>query len=112
MANILILAHLTCALDHKINKEAIQLLSEKYDWVYYGGKHFESCWTSFFQSYFLPEKFGYDKRRAHLASLIVSGQLMREEELKELEVPPYNKDTIEEDIEFISKKLSLTNQEF
>ena len=91
--------------------EAIKFLSERFGWVYYGGKHYESRWTKFFQSYYLPTKFGYDKRRAHLASLIVSGQLTREKALKELEAPPYDPSTIDSDIEFISKKLGLKPSE-
>lgn len=87
--------------------QAIEFLSKRFGWVYYGGKHYESRWTKFFQSYYLPKKFGYDKRRAHLASLIVSGQLSRESALKELENPPYDPETIEADFEFISKKLGL-----
>lgn len=87
--------------------EAIKFLSERFGWIYYGGKHYESRWTKFFQSYYLPKKFGYDKRRAHLSSLIVSGQLTREDALEQLEVPPYDETVIVQDIEFISKKLGL-----
>jgi N-acetyl sugar amidotransferase len=93
-------------------EEAIKLLSERFNWVYYGGKHFESRWTKFFQSYYLPVKFGYDKRRAHLSSLIVSGQITREEALKEIESLPYDEGTIEDDIKFVAKKLELSVDEF
>lgn len=92
--------------------EAIKFLSDRFGWVYYGGKHYESRWTHFFQSYYLPVKFGYDKRRAHLASLVLSGQQTREEALKELETPPYNEASISRDIEFIAKKLETTTEEF
>src|SRR5690606_34064421 len=60
-------------------KEAMKILEKEYQWKYYGGKHFESRFTKFFQSYYLPVKFGYDKRRAHLSSLIVSGEMTRDE---------------------------------
>lgn len=93
-------------------EEAMELLAEKYCWVYYGGKHFESRWTRFFQSYYLPKKFGYDKRRAHLSSLIVSGQLTRDEALAEMQQLPYDEDTIDEDMEFVAKKLRLSIEEF
>lgn len=95
------------------NKEAaIAFLSRRFDWVYYGGKHFESRWTRFFQSYYLPVKFGYDKRRAHLASLVVSGQMSRQAALAELESPPYDPVSIREDLEFVSKKLELSVADF
>lgn len=93
-------------MDYDKNK-AIQFLQEHYDWVYYGGKHHESKWTKFFQSHYLPFKFGYDKRKAHLSSLIVSGQMTREAALKELEQPLYDEQELEEDKRFIAKKLGL-----
>lgn len=92
--------------------EAIEFLSDRFDWVYYGGKHYESRWTRFFQSYYLPVKFGYDKRRAHLASLIVSGQMGREEALQELEKPSFNDNEIDDEIQYVAKKLGLTVDEF
>ena len=90
---------------------AMDLLTEKYGWVYYGGKHYESRWTKFFQSYFLPRRFGYDKRRAHLASLVVAGEISREVALEELKVPPYDPVTIEADIEFVTRKLGISRGE-
>lgn len=68
--------------------EAIKELEEKFGWKPYGEKHCESVFTWWFQNYYLFEKFGIDKRKAHLSSLIVSGQLTREEALKELEKNP------------------------
>lgn len=67
--------------------EAIQLLSEKYGYKPYGEKHGESIFTKWFQSYYLPNKFGYDKRRPHLSSEINSGQTTREQALEELKKP-------------------------
>lgn len=93
-------------------EKAIAFLSERFGWTYYGGKHFESRWTRFFQSYYLPVKFGYDKRRAHLASLVVSGQMTREAALAELKSPPYDPASLREDMEYVSKKLELTVPEF
>lgn len=87
--------------------EAISILEKKLDWRYYGGKHYESRFTKFFQGYYLPHKFGYDKRKAHLSSLIVSGQLSREMALKELSKDPYPLSELKEDKAFISKKLGL-----
>ncbi len=91
--------------------EAMAYLSENLGWEYYGGKHFESRWTKYFQAYFLPKKFGYDKRRAHLSSLIVSGQMSREDALDELRRPPFKEDDIQEDERYIAKKLGLSLSE-
>jgi hypothetical protein len=92
--------------------EAIDLLKERYGWRYYGGKHYESRYTKFFQGYYLPRKFGYDKRRAHLASLVASGQMRRVEALVELSGSPYPLEQLEEDRTFVLKKLRITEEEF
>ncbi|MCB0484999.1 MAG: N-acetyl sugar amidotransferase [Cyclobacteriaceae bacterium] len=93
-------------------QEAMSLLQKDYGWRYYGGKHYESRFTKFFQSYYLPTRFGYDKRRAHLSSLIVSGQLSREAALHELEKPLYDPKELDEDKAYIQKKLDLSPEEF
>jgi len=64
---------------------AIRKIQDELDWRNYGGKHYESVWTRFYQGYYLPAKFGYDKRRAHLSTLVASGQMTREEALQEME---------------------------
>lgn len=91
--------------------DAISFLEKKFDWRYYGGKHYESRWTRFFQAYYLPEKFGYDKRKAHLSSLIVAGQMSREEALSELERPLYSGNELAEDKAFVAKKLGIDLQQ-
>ena len=93
-------------MDYK-KSEAIEFLQKNYGWQYYGGKHLESVWTKFFQTYYLPVKFGYDKRRAHLSSLIISGQISRDKAIEALKSPPYNKLEIKEDLEYVSKKLGI-----
>ena len=95
------------------NKEkAMGILQNEFGWRYYGGKHFESRFTKFFQAHYLPEKFGYDKRRAHLSSLIVSGQLGRDTALIDMENDIYPDGKLREEREFIIKKLGLTEEEF
>ena len=82
------------------------------DWRDYGGKHYESVWTRFYQGYILPQKFGIDKRKAHLSNLIFSGQLTKEdafEEARRAYLPP---DLLEEDKEFVIKKFGLTETSF
>lgn len=95
------------------NKEdAKQLLINQYGWKDYGSKHCESFYTKFYQTYILPEKFGFDKRRSQLSSLIVSGRITREEALKELENSPYDKGTIEFDIEYFCDKMGISREEY
>lgn len=93
-------------------EEAIRILEKDYGWRYYGGKHYESRWTRFFQAYYLPYKFGYDKRKAHLSSLVVSGQMTRAEALEALKAPLYDPKLLAEDKIFIAKKLGLSLTEF
>lgn len=97
--------------DYRKN-EAKQLLIDKYGWRDYGGKHYESRFTKFFQSYYLPTKFGYDKRRAHLASLVVSGEITRAVALEELAKPPFEKEEARQDRLFVAKKLGVSEIEF
>lgn len=92
--------------------EAMKILETELGWRYYGGKHYESIYTRFYQGYILPLKFGYDKRRSHLSSLICSGELSRQTALLELEKPSYSPAMQEDDREYVVKKLGLTNAEF
>lgn len=98
-------------IDYDKNK-AIDFLIDNYGWRYYGGKHHESKWTKFFQAYFLPQKFGFDKRRAHLSSLIVAGQMARVDALTELQAPLYDLTELQQDKTYIAKKLGITLQAF
>lgn len=93
-------------------EEAIKILENKLGWVYYGGKHYESIYTRFYQSYILPKKFNIDKRRGHLSDLISSGQISRSdaEELLVKEVCP--QELINSDLEFVKKKLNLSQEQF
>jgi N-acetyl sugar amidotransferase len=86
---------------------AVDYLEKQFGWRYYGGKHYESRWTRFFQAHYLPTKFGYDKRKAHLSSLIVSGQFSRGEALEELEKPLYSDNELADDKAFVAKKLGI-----
>jgi N-acetyl sugar amidotransferase len=88
--------------------EASRVLSEKYGWRPYPQKHFESRFTKFFEGYWLPTRFGYDTRRVQFSSLILTGQMTREQALKELEKLSYDPATIDEDFEYIATKLGIT----
>ncbi len=88
--------------------QAIDFLQKEYDWQYYGGKHYESLWTKFFQGYWLFHKFGFDKRRAHLSSEICAGHLSRDDALKIIQQLPYDEDTIGAEKSYIAKKLGIS----
>lgn len=92
--------------------EAIDTITRELGWRNYGGKHYESIYTRFFQGYILPKKFGYDKRRAHLSTLVCAGQLSREDALNEIMVDPYAKNNLNEDRNFVIKKFGLSEDEF
>lgn len=92
--------------------DAIKLLEKELDWRYYGGKHYESKYTGFIQSYYLFKKFGIDYRRATLATQICTGVVTRAEALKELEIKPYKEDKAELEKEYIAKKLGISVDEF
>jgi aminotransferase len=92
--------------------KAIHTLEHEVDWRYYGGKHYESRFTKFFQAWYLPTKWGYDKRLAHVSSLVVSGQISREEALNELLMRDLPKEEVEADMDYLANKLAITRQEF
>ena len=94
-------------------ESAIALLEDKYRWTRYEGKHFESIFTRFFQGYILPEKYNIDKRKAHLSTLVMSGQMSRDDAVAELKTPPYSDvNLLAEDKKYILKKLSYTEESF
>ena len=94
-----------------IKDEAIRLLTEEIGWQPYPQKHFESRFTRFYEGYWLPTKFGYDTRRVQFSSLILTGQMTREEALQKLKVPAYDPEMIERDFEYIATKLDITVEE-
>lgn len=91
---------------------ALDELKTKINWSYYGQKHGESIFTKLFQNYILPIRYGYDKRRPHLSSLIVSGQMKREEAIKKLKMPLYKQSNLKNDIDYFCKKLQINKSEF
>ncbi len=92
--------------------KALDELEKTVGYKPYARKHGESQFTKVFQNYYLPEKFGYDKRRPHLSSLIVSGQMTRDEAMIKLAEPLYGADEFEVDIAYFCKKLRITRNEF
>lgn len=93
-------------------QEIKRFIMKELNWQDYGGKHYESLFTKFYQAYILPVKFKIDKRKAHLSTLICSGQITREKALQELELPLYKPEELNQDKEYVLKKLGLSNDEF
>ena len=91
--------------------EAMQLLVDKFGYQKYPQKHFESRFTRFYEAYWLPEKFGYDTRKVQYSSLILTGQMTREEALENLSKPTYDSETIAQDFEYIATKLGISVEE-
>ena len=94
-----------------IKSDAMQLLESEYGWKPYPQKHFESRFTKFYEGYWLPERFGYDTRRVQFSSLILTGQMTREEALEKLTKPAYDPNTINEEFNYIATKLGITSDE-
>jgi N-acetyl sugar amidotransferase len=92
--------------------QAMRVLQDELGWVYYGGKHYESIYTRFWQGYVLPRKFGIDKRYGHLSDLINSGQLPREQAAQEIKADPYPAQLAEQDRRYVIKKLALSAEQF
>lgn len=94
------------------DKENIKkFLVENLGWEAYENKHYEDRFTRWYEGYYLPHKFGYDKRKCYLSNLILTGEITREEALEELEKQPYSDELIKEDTEFIAEKLGITVNE-
>jgi aminotransferase len=91
---------------------AMKELEERIGWRSYGRKHGESLFTKVFQNDYLPRKFGFDKRLPHYSSLIVSGQMTREEALIKLKEPLYNSEELEIDLDYFCKKLRITREQY
>lgn len=92
--------------------EAKETLKKELNWQDYGGKHYESVFTKFYQAYILPLKFNVDKRKAHLSTLICSGQITREEALSELKKTLYSPEELNIDKSYVLKKLGFSEEEF
>ena len=96
---------------HYTKTIAVTRCVDEVSWVEYPRKHGESFITRFYQSYFLPTRFGYDKRTAHLSALILSGDITREQALEVLSEPlaPVG---VEADIDYFCVKLQITRSKF
>jgi len=94
-----------------IKKDAEDLLYAKYGWERFTHKHHESVFTRFFEDFWLPKKFGFDRRKVHFSSLILTGQMTREEALEKLKFPEMGKDEVNREFEYVANKLGITVEE-
>jgi len=93
--------------------EALKILQNDFSYKPYPYKHYESIFTRFYQGYILPVKFGVDKRKHHLSTLILSNQMTKEEALKQLKEIPYpNEESLLEDLEYFIKKMEWNKEKF
>jgi hypothetical protein len=91
-----------------IKDQAVQFLTDRFGWQRYEHKHYESRFTRFYEGFWLPTKFGFDKRRAHFSSLILTKQMTREAALDKLERPAFDAATIKQDFEYVATKLDIS----
>jgi N-acetyl sugar amidotransferase len=94
-----------------VKEEAMQLLTERLGWQRYAHKHYESRFTRFVDGYWQPTKFGFDKRKPHFASLILTDQMTRDDAIERLKTPAYDEATAVQDIEYIANKLDVSTSE-
>ena len=94
-----------------IKEHAIQELTDRFGWQRYAQKHHESRFTRFVECFWLPKKFGFERRKAHLSSLILTNQMTREEALERVAKPEIDEQTMTQDFEYVAKKLDLTVSE-
>ncbi|MDC3174888.1 N-acetyl sugar amidotransferase [Candidatus Pelagibacter sp.] len=93
-------------------EDAISILEKEYGWKNYSHKHYESRFTKFWQGYWLRKKFGYDVRKVHFSSLILTGQLTREEALNKLKGEAFDEKEIFNELNYIKTKLGFSDEEF
>ena len=91
-----------------IKEEAMQVLADEYGWIPYPQKHFESRFTKFYEGYWLPKKFGFDTRKVQYSSLILTGQMTREEALEKLKTPAISDHDAKHDFEYVATKLGIS----
>lgn len=94
-----------------IKKDVEQFLFDKYGWESFQHKHHESRFTRFYEDYWLPKKFGYDRRKCHFSSLILTGQMTREEALERVSKPEMSEEFLNKEFEYVADKLDITKEE-
>jgi putative aminotransferase len=91
-----------------VKKDAEDELEHRFGWQRFKHKHHESRFTRFYEDYWLPRRFGFEKRRAHFSSLIMTGQMTREQALKRISKPEMDEHFLRQEFEYVAHKLGLT----
>ncbi|MNN68038.1 hypothetical protein D3C81_1837130 [compost metagenome] len=91
-----------------IKKDAEDTLEQRFGWKRFQHKHHESRFTRFYEDYWMPRKFGFEKRRAHFSSLIMTGQMTREAALERIANPEMDEQFLKREFEYVANKLDLT----
>lgn len=94
-----------------IKVEAEVELAKKFGWKPFQHKHHESHFTRFYEDYWMPRKFGYHKRRAHFSSLIMTGQMTRDQGLKRISTPELSEDVLAQEFDYVAHRLGITPEE-
>jgi N-acetyl sugar amidotransferase len=94
-----------------LKNDAEKLLQEKYGWEPFQHKHHESRFTRFYEDFWLPRKFGFEKRRAHFSSLILTGQMTRDEALERISKPELSEEVLQKEFDYVADKLDLSRME-
>lgn len=94
-----------------IKKDVEQMLFDKFGWESFQHKHHESRFTRFYEDFWLPRKFGFEKRRAHFSSLILTGQMTRDEALERISKPELSEEFLQKEFDYVADKLDLTRAE-
>jgi hypothetical protein len=89
----------------------MDFLQREYGWIPYPQKHFESRFTRFYEGYWLPSRFGFDTRKVQFSSLILTGQMTREDALERLALPALSEEEARQEFEYIATKLGITTEE-
>lgn len=97
---------------HYKKENAIKELEQRFGWEQYANKHYENIFTRFYEGYWLPRKFGYDKRKCYFSNLILTGQMTREEAIEKLAQQPYDEKLAMQDLEYIAEKIDMSKEEF
>lgn len=91
-----------------VKKDAEDELERLFGWQRFKHKHHESRYTRFYEDYWLPRRFGFEKRRAHFSSLIMTGQMTREQALERIAAPEMDEHFLTQEFEYVAHKLGLT----
>jgi N-acetyl sugar amidotransferase len=94
-----------------VKNEAEDELWRLFGWQRFQHKHHESRFTRFYEDYWLPRRFGYEKRRAHFSSLIMTGQMTRDQALERISRPEFDEHFLKQEFEYVANKLGLNINE-